>query len=80
MPSREPDPRWQHPWLRIQRVLKAMLTERWDPAAWRRLRREIPKALAERGSDQAASFEFRDRTVAPRLLNTYGLVGVRLPV
>jgi hypothetical protein len=42
------DPRWQHFWLRIQRVLKAMLTERWDAATWRRVRREIPKALAER--------------------------------
>ena len=36
-----------HPWLRVQRVLRAMLTERWDRRAWQQIRREIPKVLAE---------------------------------
>jgi hypothetical protein len=48
MASSRPDPRWQHPWLRIQRLLRPMLSGGWDAPTWRRVRREIPKALAER--------------------------------
>ena len=37
-----------HPWLRIQHLLRDILTERWDEETWTRLRPEIRKALAER--------------------------------
>ncbi len=37
---------WEHPWLRIERVFRAILTERWSAEQWRRIRPEIPKVLA----------------------------------
>lgn len=36
---------WQHPWLRVQRALRIILTERWSAEAWRQLKPEIPKLL-----------------------------------
>jgi hypothetical protein len=35
-----------HPWLRINRVLRAMLTERWSAEAWPQVKAEFKKALA----------------------------------
>lgn len=42
------DPGWQHPWLRVERLLRAILTEEWSAEAWRQLRQEIVTVLAER--------------------------------
>jgi hypothetical protein len=35
-----------HPWLRINRVLRAMLGTRWDPETWPQVKAEFQKALA----------------------------------
>ena len=37
-----------HPWLRINRVLRVMLHERWSVEAWPRVKAECTKALALR--------------------------------
>jgi hypothetical protein len=42
------DPRLWHPWLRIQLLLRDVLSERWDEKTLKQLRPEISKALAER--------------------------------
>ena len=46
---------WQHPWLRILLLLRAMLTERWGEAS-PQVRREIPKAIAEKWRIQRAGW------------------------
>ena len=48
-------PDWQHPWLRVSRLLRAMLTEHWGEE-WQRIRLEIPKALAEKDRIQQAGW------------------------
>jgi len=40
----ERDRRWQHPWLRIQLLLRSMLGTRWDATTW-------PTIQAEREDD-----------------------------
>ena len=40
------DARLWHPWLRINRVLRAMLHTRWSAEAWPQIRVEFRKALA----------------------------------
>ena len=40
------DARLWHPWLRINRVLRAMLHERWSVEAWPQVKAEFKKALA----------------------------------
>ena len=40
------DARLWHPWLRINRVLRAMLHERWSAEAWPQIKVEFKKALA----------------------------------
>jgi hypothetical protein len=40
------DARLWHPWLRINRVLRVMLHERWSAEAWAQIRVEFTKALA----------------------------------
>jgi hypothetical protein len=39
------DLRLWHPWLRINRVLRAMLQTRWSAEAWAEVRVEFKKAL-----------------------------------
>jgi len=36
-----------HPWLRINRLLRAMLHERWSADAWPQVKAEFKKALAD---------------------------------
>ncbi|MFQ5521581.1 MAG: hypothetical protein ACE5FK_09295 [Candidatus Methylomirabilia bacterium] len=38
---------WQHPWLQVELVWRAILTERRDEACWAQLEPEIPTLLAE---------------------------------
>jgi hypothetical protein len=45
MPA-SPDRAWQHPWLRISLLLRAILTARWDADAGKQIRAQIPNALA----------------------------------
>ena len=40
------DARLWHPWLRINRLLRAMLHERWSAEAWPQVKTEFKKALA----------------------------------
>jgi len=40
------DARLWHPWLRINRFLRAMLHERWSAEAWPQVKAEFKKALA----------------------------------
>ena len=40
------DARLWHPWLRINRVLRTMLHERWSAEAWPQVKTEFTKALA----------------------------------
>jgi hypothetical protein len=47
-PRPTPLRKWQHPWLRVELLLRALLTTRWDGTTWPRVRPLIPKALAER--------------------------------
>ena len=42
------DARLWHPWLRINRLLRAILHERWNPEAWPQVKAEFQKALALR--------------------------------
>jgi hypothetical protein len=42
------DDRVWHPWLRVQRVLRVMLQERWNSEAWRQIKPEIANAMKER--------------------------------
>ena len=37
-----------HLWLRVERVLRAILTDRWSKEAWQRMKQEYPKLWAER--------------------------------
>lgn len=34
-----------HPWLRIEHILRAILTEQWSSEAWNQIRKEIPTLL-----------------------------------
>jgi len=45
-----------HPWLRINRVLRAMLTTRWSAEAWAEIRVEFKKALALRSKIRRAGW------------------------
>ena len=42
------DARLWHPWLRINRVVRVMLHERWSAEAWSQVRVEFKRALALR--------------------------------
>jgi len=46
--ERDTDERLWHPWLRINRVLRAMLHEHWSAEAWPQVKAEFTKALALR--------------------------------
>jgi len=51
--ERDTDERLWHPWLRINRVLRAMLTTRWSAEAWPQVKAEFKKALALRSRSGA---------------------------
>ena len=46
--ERDTDERLWHPWLRINRVLRAMRQTRWSAEAWPQVKAEFKKALALR--------------------------------
>jgi hypothetical protein len=50
------DARLWHPWLRINRLLRAMLHERWSPKAWPQVNPEFTKALALRSEIRRAGW------------------------
>jgi len=47
------DTRLWHPWLRINRVLRAMLHERWSAEAWPQVKAEFKKALRAQKSNSS---------------------------
>src|SRR5207245_3688296 len=57
-----------HPWLRINRVLRAMLLTRWPAEAWAQVRLEFRRALALRSEIRRAGwFNYaRDRALLVR--------------
>jgi len=40
--------RWQHPWLRIERLICSILATRWDNATWPTAKTTLKRALEER--------------------------------
>jgi len=50
------DARLWHPWLRISRVLRVMLHERWSAEAWPQVKAEFTKALALRSEIRRAGW------------------------
>jgi hypothetical protein len=50
------DRSWQHPWLRLSLLLRAMLATRWDAEAWRQVRGHIPDVVAERARVRATGW------------------------
>jgi hypothetical protein len=50
------DARLLHPWLRINRVLRVMLHERWSAEAWPQVKAEFKKALALRSQIRRAGW------------------------
>jgi hypothetical protein len=59
------DARLWHPWLRINRVLRVMLHERWSAEAWPQVKAEFTKALALRSEIR------RDGSISPQLSPTH---------
>src|SRR5437870_6667822 len=54
--ERDTDERLWHPWLRINRVLRAMLTTRRSAEAWPQAKAEFKKALALRSEIRRAGW------------------------
>ena len=54
--SEDTDRTWQQPWLRINRVLRAMLHERWSAEARPQVKAEFKKALALRSEIRRAGW------------------------
>jgi hypothetical protein len=54
--ERDTDERLWHPWLRINRVLRVMLHERWSAEAWAQVRVEFRRALALRSQIRRAGW------------------------
>ena len=50
------DRRLWHPWLRIQRLLRVMLTSRWNAEAWKQVEPEVKKAMAKKSRIQRAGW------------------------
>jgi len=50
------DARLWHPWVRVQRILRTMLTSRWDAASWKEIKQQIRSALAEQGRIERAGW------------------------
>jgi hypothetical protein len=50
------DARLWHPWLSINRLLRAMLTTRWSTEAWPQVKVEFKKALAVRSQIRRAGW------------------------
>jgi hypothetical protein len=57
--------RLQHPWLRINRVLRVMLQTRWSAEAWSQVRVEFRRALALRSEIRRARGDSTRLVTAP---------------
>jgi hypothetical protein len=45
----DPDRAWQHPWLRVSRLIWVILGTRWSADTWPTAKAALGWALAERG-------------------------------
>jgi hypothetical protein len=54
--ERDTDERLWHPWLRINRVLREILRERWSAEGGQQIQAEFAKALALRSQIQRAGW------------------------
>ncbi len=50
------DARLWHPWLRINRLIRAMLHERWSAEVWPQVKAEFTKALVLRSEIRRAGW------------------------
>ncbi len=66
------DARLWHPWLRINRVLRAMLHERWSAEAWPQVKAEFKKTLALRSSSRGAGLHPRESSSTTASSSTAG--------
>lgn len=41
--------RWQHPWLRVSRLIRGILGTHWSADVWSAAKKALGWALAERG-------------------------------
>ena len=71
------DLRLWHPWLRINRLLRAMLHKRWSAEAWPQVKVEFKKALALRSQISALGL-VQLRRVANAATRTEGLAPRRV--
>ena len=50
------DRAWQHPWLRLNRLLRAMVHERWSAETWPQVKAAFKKTLAMRSQIRRAGW------------------------
>ena len=50
------DRAWQHPWLRANRFLRAMVQERWNAEAWPQVKAAFKTTLAMRSQIRRAGW------------------------
>ena len=62
--ERDTDERLWHPWLRINRVLRAMLHEHWSAEAWAQVRVELRRAFALRSEIRRAGWFIHENASA----------------
>jgi hypothetical protein len=79
------DARLWPPWLRINRILRAMLHDRWSAEAWAQVKNEFKKALAVRSQIRRAgwfncSTDSRAQTVVMKAALVVALVLVASPI
>ena len=64
--ERDTDERLWHPWLRINRVLRAMLHEHWSAEAWAQVRVELRRAFALRSEIRRAGWFIHENASGSR--------------
>ena len=77
--ERDTDERLWHPWLRINRVLRAMLHEHWSAEAWPQVKAEFTKALALRSQIRARGMVQLSRDALRTWLDSRRGVGDAIP-
>jgi len=47
---------WQHPWLRIERLIRSILGHRWDSTTWPTAKATLKRAMGERNQIRRAGW------------------------
>jgi len=50
------DRAWQHPWLRIERLIRSILETRWDNKTWPTAKATLKRAMGERSQTRRAGW------------------------